>query len=304
MSEFHFLRPWWLIAAVPCVLLAWRLRTASDPLRSWRKIIAPELLPHLRVRANRTAWFSPVLLLPAGWLTATLALAGPTWEREPAPFADDTAALVIVLKVTSSMQTEDIQPTRLTRAVQKIHDLLELRPGAKTALVAYSGSAHQVMPLTSDAGIVDAFAEELVPDVMPKEGDEPAKALELAHRLITKSGQRGWILWISDAAPNDQIAAIKSLAENQLPPVSVLAVVGQGTEQQSLMSAASALNASFINVAPDDADVRPLAANTRFSAASDGSTERWRDDGYWLVPLVIVISLFWFRPGWAMGGAA
>ena len=53
-----------------------------------------------------------------------VALAGPAWQREPAPFADDTAVLAIVLKVTPSMLTEDIQPTRLSRSVQKIHDLL------------------------------------------------------------------------------------------------------------------------------------------------------------------------------------
>src|SRR5262249_62274616 len=99
-----------------------------------------------------------------------VALAGPTWEREPAPFAEDRAVLAIVLKVTPSMQSQDVQPTRLARATEKIRDLLAQRPGAKTALFAYAGSAHRVMPLTSDSGIIEAFAAELAPGVVAGDG--------------------------------------------------------------------------------------------------------------------------------------
>ena len=30
MSEFHFLRPWWLLAVIPAGVLAWLLRSAED----------------------------------------------------------------------------------------------------------------------------------------------------------------------------------------------------------------------------------------------------------------------------------
>ena len=78
-------------------------------------------------------------LLLAGWLIAIIALAGPTWRLELAPFIADQAALAIAIEVTPSMQAQDIQPSRLQRAAQKVRDLLALRPGAKTALVAYAG---------------------------------------------------------------------------------------------------------------------------------------------------------------------
>jgi len=59
-------------------------------------------------------------------------------------------------------------------------------------------------------------------------------------------------------------------------------------------------------VTPDDADVRHLAGNARFSDAADGTGERWRDAGYWLVPALAAVSLFWFRAGWVAraGGAS
>ena len=121
-------------------------------------------------------------------LTAALlgifALAGPTWEREPAAFGEERAPIVVLLKATPSMLAKDIQPTRLERAVLKLRDLLEERPGALTALIAYSGSAHLVMPLTRDARIIELFAAEISPDILPKEGDALAAAVNLDHRDV------------------------------------------------------------------------------------------------------------------------
>src|SRR5262249_14395046 len=152
-----------------------------------------------------------------------LALAGPTWEREPAPFAEDKAVLVIVVKVTRSMQSQDVQPTRLARATEKIRDLLAQRPGAKTALFAYAGSAHRVMPLTSDAGIIDAFAGELAPDVMPVEGSRAGDALIAADETVKKAGQAGWVLWIADGASPDEMRALETYRDEGRTPVTVLA---------------------------------------------------------------------------------
>ncbi len=42
-SQFHFLRPWWLLAFVPMVLLLW-LRSLEDSRPSWKDVL-PE---HLR----------------------------------------------------------------------------------------------------------------------------------------------------------------------------------------------------------------------------------------------------------------
>lgn len=306
MNDFHFLRPWWLLAIVPIAIVGWVLLRKSDARRPWQGIIAPHLLNHLLVGENERKRTAPLILLLVAWLVGTLALAGPAWQREPAPFADDTTALVIVLKVTPSMQTPDIQPTRLARSVEKIHDLLGSRSGSKAALIAYSGSAHRVMPLTSDAGIVDSFAGELDPTVLPVEGDAAAAALTKASTIVTKSGQRGWVLWIADAAAADQLPALREYRKQSQVPVSVLAVAGEGPERESLSQAAAALGARLTPVTPDAKDIDLLSRNARFSPAREGTGERWRDAGYYLVPMLAFLGLAWFRRGWVLptGGAA
>ena len=126
-------------------------------------LIADHLLKHLLVSEREPKKVRPVYLLAVLWLTGIIALAGPTWDRESSPFIQDTAGLIIALKVTPTMLAQDIQPSRLERATQKIHDLLKLRIGAKTALIAYSGSAHLTMPLTVDPKIIDMFSQALTP---------------------------------------------------------------------------------------------------------------------------------------------
>lgn len=299
MSEFHFLRPWWLLVGIPALALAWRLWAIEDASRGWRKLIAPHLLPRLLTGREERSWFRPLVVLLAAWVLATVALAGPTWQREPAPFAEDTAVLVIVVKVTPSMQSQDVQPTRQARAAEKIRDLLKLRPGAKTALFAYAGSVHRVMPLTSDAGIVASFAGELTPDVMPVEGSSAGTALTAADDVVKTSGQAGWVLWIADGVTPDELKALEQYRSEGRTPVSVLAVAGDGPELESLKTAASVLDAPLVRVTPDDTDVKHLAGNTRFSAvAEEAGGERWKDAGYWLTFPLALVSLLWFRRGW------
>ena len=206
IGDFHFIRPWWLLALVPAPA-ALGDPTREDAAQAWHGIVAPHLLPFLVQGQDRRARFSPLHLIATGWLVAVLAIAGPTWRREPAPFADDTAALAIVVKVSPSMMTEDVQPSRLARAVQKIHDLLEQRRGAKTALIAYAGTAHVVMPATTDEGIIDTFAQALDPKIMPADGDAAAEALRLADQTLAEAGS-GSILWITDSIAPEQAAPL------------------------------------------------------------------------------------------------
>jgi Ca-activated chloride channel family protein len=149
----------------------------QDAARPWRSVIVDHLLPYLLAERGPRRRLQPVHLLLLIWFLAIFSLSGPTWQREPAPFADDEAALVIALEVTPTMLAQDVQPSRLERATQKIRDLLAERPRIRTALGAYAGSAHLVMPLTRVADLITRFAAELSPTIMPVAGDVAGEAL-------------------------------------------------------------------------------------------------------------------------------
>ena len=97
-------------------------------------------------------------------------MAGPSWERRSSPFTEDEAALVIALDVSGSMDQEDVQPSRLERAKQKIHDLLKSRGGARTGLIVFAGTAHTVIPLSNDPEIIRNFLDAIETAIMPRPG--------------------------------------------------------------------------------------------------------------------------------------
>lgn len=316
LALFHFLRPAWLALFLPALVLIWFMVKRQDPLRPWRKIMAPRLLDHLLLTdKTKQARIHPTHVLALCWLLGIFALAGPSWEKELSPFTEDQAALMIVLKVTPEMLAEDIQPSRLQRATQKIGDLLALRLGTKTGLIAYAGSSHLVMPLTSDAEIILEFAQQLNPGVMPVPGDEPVKAIELARQRLKNAGLPGSIVLISDSIDPAQREGLATTHKQGGADVQVYAMAAgpevvppldsppaPALDRHSMKEAADALGGELILPTADDADVRRLNANMErsISKAPAQEGERWKDAGYLLLPLLVLLSLSFFRSGGAV----
>jgi len=306
---FHFLRPAWLWLLLPAGLVIVSILRRQDQWRAWKKVIAPQLLEHLAVsHEKRRGKLQPVMLLAAGWLLGIVALAGPAWEREATPFTEDQAALFIVMKVTPEMLAEDVQPSRLQRSAQKVSDLLSLRPGSKTGLIAYAGSAHLVMPLTSDPEIIRFFAAGLNPEVMPLAGDDPQKAMQLAQRRLSESGLPGSIVLIADSIPmpfdagggaDVHILAMAAGPGVVPPPGSPPA---PALDEDAMREAARAAGGKLVRVTPDDSDVQQLGAQIERSiaAAPTQQGERWKDSGYLLMFGMMLIILPMFRKGAAV----
>ena len=316
LEAFHFIRPGWLLLALPAALVIFAILRRQDPLRSWQAVIAPELLKHLVVRSEaRRSRLRPALVLGFAWIFGIIAVSGPTWKKEPTPMTEEQSALFIVLKVTPEMLAQDIQPSRLQRSAQKIGELLALRPGSRTGLIAYAGSAHLVMPLTSDPEVIRFFAGELTPEVMPESGDDPVQAIALANQRLQTSGLPGSILLVADHVMPEQTQELARLREAGAAEVHVYAMaagpdvmVPSGSppaavlDEPAMERAARAGGGSLVVVSPDDRDVRQLDGqiDRSIAAAPLQEGERWVDFGYWLGLFFIPLTLLFFRPGGAV----
>lgn len=303
MTELHFLRPLWLLSLVPAVLIWWGLWRRQNVVAAWREVIDPHLLEHLLVGAEHgKPRLRPVHLTLVLWVTAALALAGPTWEREPPPFVDDEAGLVVLVKATTSMDATDVQPSRLERSKHKLSDLLERREGAVTGLIVYSGTAHLVMPLTRDGRIISAMASELSTDLMPVDGDALGKALDLAADLLDRAGVPGSVLVIADAVAPSQLSSVEAAAPGL--PVQFLSMrPPNASVDAGVQQAANARGGKVVPLTIDQTDMdviaKRAASDFRAAAAGEGG-ERWRDAGYFLLPLIALLGLFWSRKGWVV----
>jgi Ca-activated chloride channel homolog len=318
-EAFHFLRPLWLLGLVPCVgLLALLLRDAPE-VRRWRGVIDPHLLEHLIVRpadtaAGLRARLTAPLLIPISMALASLAAAGPTWEREPSPFAQDTAPLIVVLELTPGMHAKDVAPSRLERAKHKLRDLLAARPGARTGLVVYAGSAHLVLPPTEDAQALTALVDSLTTELMPVEGNDAAGALALALDLLSREEAAGTLVFVGDGIPRAQAPAFRGLRSSR-HALAVLALGRDAPTQATtpggeridatldldgLTAVADAGGGDLVRATVDSADVEQIARSAQRNLEQrtrEDAGGRWLDRGYYLAWPMAFLALLWFRRG-------
>jgi Ca-activated chloride channel family protein len=303
LSSFHFERPLWLLALLPAAAIWLIERRASDATMQWRRVIDPGLLAHLIVGDDRRSRIGPVDWLFGGWIIAAVAVAGPAWQREPSPFADQKPPVAVVIKVAESMLTEDLAPTRLDRARQKLADILAAREGASTALIAYAGSSHLVVPPTPDAAVILDLAKALSPEIMPKkDGDDLAVAIALANRALASTANGGSILLLADAVSPEALAGLPG-ARSAATTILSLRAVEPGTD--GVDEAARALSATVVATTPDQADVTAIArrldrADLAAAVIGDSEGQHWKEAGYWLTPLLALLVLLWFRRGWVL----
>ncbi|MEM6468246.1 MAG: VWA domain-containing protein [Planctomycetota bacterium] len=205
---------------------------------------------------------------------------------------------MIVLRVSQSMTSQDLSPSRLERARAKLAMLLSERGSAGTGLVAYNGSAHLVLPVTNDSDVVNHMLESLQPDVMPVEGDALSEAISLAAAQNERTGGGGSILVVTDSA--------RTVESDRRVNQSVLfyAILRDASELagSGISDASKSLEASTQLLTADDADIRKILAQADRSIVDvvSGDATKWRDDGYWFVIPLAICSLAWARRGWSI----
>lgn len=325
-THFHFLRPGWLFALLPLVLMAIVLWYQKRSAQQWQQLIAPELLPYLL--DGQTTRIKPwqFIALLLAWLISCIALAGPSWEKRPMPVEQNQQALVMMLDLSPSMMSEDLKPSRLVRARLKIADILRERRDGQTALLVYAGDVHVVAPLTDDTETINNIIPALHPSIMPAQGSNTEAAVSRALQLLKDSGvTQGDLLLITDGVDDEAGYNVREIM-NRAPDyrLSILGVGGDtptpipsskgGFVRDSQRNIVTTyLNAdSLQQLATETRGRYRTLSNTRrdIDALLDvppptpGDTQRverefdsWYDRGHWLVLLLLPIVLYSFRRG-------
>lgn len=303
LSQFHFLRPWWLLTFIPLgVILYLRWQMSSDKSRF---AFFPQ---HLRtaLTVNHSGWTNqlPLKMLMLLLSLSVLICAGPAWQRQASPFGEDAASLMILLDNSESMQQKDVAPSRLERAKHKITDLSNLRAGGRTGLMVFAGSAHVAMPLTKDNQVIFPYLSALKPDVMPVVGKAAQTALPLLEKQI-EPDIGNTILLVTDGVDETTIAEFERyFASNPyqlliLAVGSLNAVVDSPLDLNSLQNLASRTNGKVFELTVDSRDVEHLNNQIeRFMLINSDSSMPWQDEGYRLLYPLVLLMLLWFRKGW------
>ena len=311
-NALHFLRPDWLWAllALPLIIaLALYRQRRSD---AWRQAVDAHLLPHLLAAGAKRRVRLPWALL-LGWTLASLAMAGPSWRQQAQPMFQASAPLLVVLDLSSRISATDLPPSRLLQARAKVGQLLRARQGGQVGLVVYADDAYTVAPLTDDGRNVALYLDALSPDVMPRDGQRADRGIDWATRLMRQIGAlQGQILLVSDQADGEAALAAAQARSLGLQ----VSVLGLGTpagaayrdgsgqirqsalDEGSLRAVATAGGGRYARISADDSDLRALGvldAREGTAAQRPGEGKQWRDEGFWLLPPVMLLALLAFR---------
>ncbi len=316
MQHFHFLRPYWLLAFIIIVYIIRAFSLRDDSLAQWRSLMSAQVLSHLTVSGNNNNWLSPQKMSLILAVPLCIVLMGPTWQQQPSPFSENNAPLIIALDVSKTMEQGDVQPSRLLRAKQKIIELLELRGDSKTALIAFAGSAHVVMPITNDREMIRHFLDALDEKVMPVAGKLPETIIPLVDNLLATSNVPGTVLLIGDGATSNTVNSFKTFFNKQGAQLLVWGIgkSAQSEEESATLTAdiiplqleqlkalTSESNGRLILMSNDNSDVNRVNNYIKHNLVIvDDNSRPWHDSGYPMVFVVAGIFLFWFRKGWTL----
>lgn len=324
LADFHWLRPEWLLALPLVGLLTWGLARRRLAPGSWQLVVDPALAPHVlsrtQIKGLTYRWWLTLL----GGVLATVALAGPSWNRVEQPVFRSEQSVVIALDLSRSMDAQDLVPSRLARARLKILDILESRTSGQTALVVYSSNAFTVTPLTTDADTVAALVNSLSTDIMPSRGSYPLAAIHKGRQLLEQAGVAfGEVLLVTDGGSSP---GAERAAEQLQSAGYTLSVLGVGTsdgapipragggfvtdrsgnlavprlEQTALRRLAAAGGGRFAEMTADNSDIeRLMSGEIGDGSESDNSlaTDLWQEEGPWLCLLLLPIAAMAFRRG-------
>ena len=307
MTEFHFIRPFWLLSLLPLAILAWYVIGRQPAMTAWSKVCDVHLLPYLIQTKGRVRRHASMSLLLASAIFMIISLAGPTWSRLPVPTYQQIQPRVVVLDMSDAMLQNDLSPDRLSRAKFKLHDLFQHHEVGQFALVVYTGEPFIVSPLTDDGQTINALLSSLTPDILPVEGQQLSSALEQAGQLIKQAGfQNGQLLVLTATTPaNSAVAAAKALSavgiETSIMPV----LKHDVTSERSFQPFADAGRGSVIPFSDTSTDLEQWLAATRghhhYASSLQNDIPVWRDQGRWFLIPALLFLLPACRRGWLQG---
>ena len=190
--NFYWPSVLWLLL-VPVALLAWELvRRRTADANAHPKILRAEAGQHSIEISNfksqisnrrQARWW-----LAAGLVLAIVSLARPQWGRIEEPVFGQSREILLALDLSRSMNSPDVQPSRLERSKLLIQSLLDHLQGERVGLVVFSGTGFLQCPLSADYEVLREFLPSLDTNFLPEGGTNYHDLLQTALDSFSTDG--------------------------------------------------------------------------------------------------------------------
>lgn len=158
------------------------------------------------------------VLWGASYSLCVIALARPVWGTQIEVVDIQGVSVMLVLDVSTSMDSQDILPSRLERAKMTLRELIQQLEGNEVGLVIFAGHAMVQFPLTMDSRSSADFLNGISSDSVSIQGTNIAGALRLALLSLNSAstGQHVMILLTDgESHDGDLVAVLDDIAQSE-----------------------------------------------------------------------------------------
>jgi Ca-activated chloride channel homolog len=178
--------------------------------------------------------FKPILkmiLLLLGLSFIIIGLVNPKMGTKVEKVKRQGIDIVFAVDVSKSMLAEDVAPNRLEKSKQLVSQLINQLGSDRIGIIAYSGSAFPVLPMTSDYAVAKMFLQSMNPGMISSQGTSIDQAIDLANsKFFDKKDKTNKLLvLISDGEDHTDNAT--SAAEDAKKNGIKIITIGVGTEK-------------------------------------------------------------------------
>ncbi|WP_068596641.1 VWA domain-containing protein [Vaginella massiliensis] len=219
---------WWLLALVMIIYLSYRVYQWRETVR---KTFADAHLFEFVFPYSLPKKFGLKLILSCiALFFIILALMDPLAGTEEKEVSREGIDIVYVLDVSTSMDAEDIAPSRLLKASRVISESLNTLGGDRASLIVFAADSYTISPLTNDYAAIDTYLATISTKIISNQGTNFQVAFDEAVKVLKGAPNTSkMMVLLSDGEDNENTvtAAVRLAKENQIHVVSI----GIGTEK-------------------------------------------------------------------------
>ncbi len=188
----------------------------------------------LRKLSPERSFFKPILKLTLVLLALAcliIGLVNPKMGTKIETVKREGIDIVFAVDVSKSMLAEDVAPNRLEKSKQLVSQLINQMGSDRIGIIAYSGSAFPVLPITTDYSVAKMFLQSMNPSMISAQGTSLDEAINMAStKFFDKNDKTNKLLiLISDGEDHSENAedAAEEAKKNGLKIITI----GVGTEK-------------------------------------------------------------------------
>lgn len=177
--------------------------------------------------------FKPVLKLIfilVGLVCLIIGLVNPKIGTKMETVKREGIDIIFAVDISKSMLSEDVAPNRLEKSKQLVSQIINNLGSDRIGIIAYSGSAFPVLPITSDYSVGKMFLQSMNPGMISAQGTSIDQAINLAVSFVDKKDKTNKLLIIITDGEDHSDSAEEAAEEAKKVGLKIL-TIGVGTEK-------------------------------------------------------------------------